>query len=70
MERVDVEDVHEGVRVPTLRAIGRQSKELNGTERTVTCPCGNRRNVRSAFRCFYCEVWFCPDCAEDHFEDG
>lgn len=67
MDGVDVEGVHEGERVPTLRAIGNQSRELGGTELTVTCPCGARRNVRSAFRCFYCGVWFCSSCAEEHF---
>lgn len=63
----DVEAVHSGERIPVLRTIGKQSKELNGIERSVTCPCGSRRNVRSLFQCLYCEVWFCRECAEDHF---
>jgi len=65
-----IERIHDGENTPVLKTIGEQSKELNGIERSVTCPCGTRRNVRDMFQCFYCEVWFCQDCAEDHFGEG
>lgn len=61
------EAVHNGERIPVLRTIGEQTKELHGIERSVTCPCGSRRNVRSMFQCYYCEVWFCKECAGEHF---
>lgn len=64
-----VQRIHDGERIPVLRTIGEQSKELNGIVRSVTCPCGSRRNVRSMFQCLYCEVWFCRGCADDHFDD-
>lgn len=66
---MSIQEIHDGERIPVLKTIGEQSKELNGIEWSVTCPCGTRRNVRSMFKCFYCEIWFCKDCAADHFED-
>lgn len=66
----DVEHVHKGERIAVLRAIGAQARDLNGAERTVTCPCGRERNVRSMFQCLYCEVWFCRRCAGVHFGEG
>lgn len=65
--RVDFE------RVQTLKLIANQTKELESQEGDpqVTCPCGATGPLRTAFRCFYCEVIFCPTCAEDHFaEEG
>lgn len=35
---------------------------------TVTCPCGNKRAVLKMYRCLYCSVIFCTQCAEKHFE--
>ena len=64
-----IERVHNGERIPVLQIIGEQSKELSGIERSVTCPCGTRRNVRDVYQCLYCEVWFCKNCAKEHFGD-
>jgi hypothetical protein len=33
----------------------------------VTCGCAIRIPLRSAFRCLYCEEFFCTGCAELHF---
>jgi hypothetical protein len=64
-----IERVHNGERIAVNKTIGEQSKELNGIERSVTCPCGTRRNIRSVYQCLYCEVWFCKNCAREHFGD-
>lgn len=34
---------------------------------TVTCPCGRVRSVMLMYRCLYCKVMFCDQCAEEHF---
>lgn len=33
----------------------------------VICPCGLRRAIVMAFRCLYCGIYFCVNCAERHF---
>lgn len=67
---VDIEKVHEGKREPTLRAIADQAGDLHSQHTvTVACPCDNEGPLREMFRCLYCEVYFCPVCAEDHFEE-
>lgn len=33
----------------------------------VTCDCGHRLPVKHAYRCYFCGIWFCAKCAEDHF---
>lgn len=66
-----IERIHDGERNATLEAIGDQAKELHEQpgEKSVTCPCGTTGPLTRMFRCFYCEVWFCPGCAKPHFED-
>lgn len=67
---MSVEAIHDGERIATLRAIGEQASELyDQSDPRVTCPCGKTGPLSRMFRCFYCEVIFCPPCAEDHFED-
>jgi len=36
----------------------------------ITCPCGNSIPISLAFKCFYCWIWFCRNCAERHFESS
>lgn len=33
----------------------------------VCCGCGWRRHLTMAFRCLYCGLYFCVNCAEKHF---
>lgn len=66
-----VEAVHRGDREATLETIADQSEELSEQDArgiTVTCPCGASGPVTGAYRCLYCDVWFCPDCADAHFD--
>lgn len=67
----DLEGIHNGTnRVEILRTIGKQEVELvKQSTQEVTCPCGNSGPVKLMFRCFYCEIIFCPPCAERHFEE-
>jgi hypothetical protein len=39
-------------------------------KRTIKCTCGKKRALELAFRCLYCGVWFCADCAGEHFGDS
>ena len=34
---------------------------------SVTCICGRKIPLRFAYKCLYCDVFFCGDCAEEHF---
>lgn len=34
---------------------------------TLVCPCGWERALVKMYRCFYCDVWFCELCANEHF---
>jgi predicted nucleic acid binding AN1-type Zn finger protein len=36
----------------------------------VTCECGKRPDIRYAFRCYYCGIYFCKVCAGKHFGDS
>lgn len=34
----------------------------------ITCfDCGYKRSLELAYRCLYCGIWFCVNCAEAHF---
>jgi len=35
----------------------------------ITCRCGKKITLMHAYRCLYCGIWFCKDCAEDHFAE-
>ena len=34
---------------------------------TVTCGCGKNIRLINAFKCFFCGLWFCHQCAKKHF---
>jgi len=36
----------------------------------VTCPCGHKQAVVLNYRCLYCGIWFCSECAGKHFGEG
>lgn len=66
----DLDAIHEGARLPVLTTIAEQEKELNDqSQPTVTCPCGAEGPLKMFYRCFYCDIYFCPSCAEEHFEE-
>ncbi len=33
----------------------------------LTCVCGRRVALSAAYRCLYCGLWLCKDCAIAHF---
>lgn len=33
----------------------------------IICKCGQLRDLKLAFKCLYCGLWFCQHCAEIHF---
>ena len=35
--------------------------------RMIVCICGRPRALELAFRCLYCGIYFCVNCAERHF---
>lgn len=66
---VDVEAVHKGERIPTLTALINQESELRDNKlSTVTCPCGTEGQIHRMYRCYYCDILFCEECAGVHFD--
>lgn len=33
----------------------------------IECACGRARPIELMFRCFHCGLWFCEQCAPEHF---
>lgn len=33
----------------------------------VKCGCNKKVKLIYAYRCLYCSVWYCKECAEQHF---
>jgi len=46
--------------------VERQTKEARCLG-CITCRCGDEVGLVVAYRCLYCDAWFCEPCAEDHF---
>lgn len=44
-----------------------QHERIDGVTKTMFCRCGKIMNISSAYRCLYCEEFFCLECAEKHF---
>jgi predicted nucleic acid binding AN1-type Zn finger protein len=59
----------------TLNLVKNQTKEIvkatsaneSASTTIVTCPCGWRRSLTLLYKCLYCKVYFCHQCAEQHF---
>lgn len=51
------------------RLLKNQCKEVydQGDFCRVTCECGVSIDLPDAYRCLYCGIWFCFECAEKHF---
>lgn len=47
----------------------RQTKEIGTVlfDCFVTCDCGRRVRLILAYRCYYCGIFFCEECAAKHF---
>lgn len=70
IERKPIEKIHEGQREQILETNIEQARELKDSDATVTCPCGAEGRLKTAYQCYYCGVFFCPNCAETHFGEG
>jgi hypothetical protein len=49
---------------PKVRCYGTQPSRLNGKDHKG---CGKWVRIDKAYKCLYCEFWFCLTCAEIHF---
>ena len=62
-------------RMEKLKFMGRQLsmiKEQSGwgiaaDKTTVKCGCHKKVKLIYAYRCLYCGIWYCRDCAQEHF---
>ena len=51
----------------TKETVKQQAEGIGVRLATVTCPCGNVRGITNMYKCLYCEIYLCRQCAEDHF---
>jgi hypothetical protein len=47
--------------------IKKQWEEAKGKNPIVTCGCGARKPLRFMYKCYYCNEFYCEDCAPIHF---
>lgn len=45
----------------------KQFEEAKGTQPSVTCECGLKVPLRFLYKCLYCKMFLCEQCAEIHF---
>lgn len=45
----------------------KQWQQVKGARPTVTCECGDTYPLRFMYRCLYCKIYLCEECAEIHF---
>jgi len=51
-----------------LSMIKEQSKLGKAADKTtVRCGCHKKVKLIYAYRCLYCSIWYCKECAEEHF---
>ena len=45
----------------------KQWQQAKGEQPNVTCECGLTSPLRFLYRCLYCKMYLCQQCAEIHF---
>jgi hypothetical protein len=64
---------HEGWdRPPTEEEIAFKNKQESQIEPDLelTCLCGTVSPLVDMYRCFFCGIWLCYNCAKEHFGDN
>ena len=51
----------------TKETVDQEARGVTVRLATVTCPCDRKRSLMHMYKCLYCSVWFCKECAEEHF---
>jgi hypothetical protein len=65
---IDKKPETEEERTLLLHEVLSQSREIIHIQAVyVTCPCGRKISLLFSYRCFYCGLWLCTECAERHF---
>ncbi len=55
-------------KIKLLKIIRKQNRIVIKNSFKMTCGCCQKITpVEWLYKCFYCGVWFCHKCAEDHF---
>ncbi len=44
-----------------------QWEQAKGTQPIVQCECGLKAPIRFLYKCLYCKMFLCENCAEIHF---
>jgi hypothetical protein len=47
--------------------LDQEKKDFPARVLSVRCGCLKKVKLKYAYRCLYCSVFFCKECAEDHF---
>lgn len=45
----------------------KQWHEAKGQQPSLTCECGLKMPLRFFYKCLYCKMYLCEQCAEIHF---
>lgn len=45
-----------------------QWKQAKGAQPAITCECERVQPIRFMYKCWYCKMWLCDQCAPIHFE--
>ena len=61
-----VKSYEENTTAEHIKFVERQAAEA-ATSGFITCFCGSKIGLLAAYKCLYCDGWFCETCAEEHF---
>jgi len=61
-------DIHQETWQEKLAFVGKQRKQMMDVNRPfVRCWCMQKLWPHQAYKCLYCDEWYCKSCAEGHF---
>jgi len=55
------------VEAAMILTILQQTQECSVPQPKVTCPCGKQAFISRMYKCLYCSVIYCKECAVQHF---
>lgn len=66
-EKMNLQEYMKRQDAPETQAFLKQQWVDACDKSVITCLCGQRRALVVTYRCFYCGVFLCSNCAAEHF---